>query len=212
VGTYEGDKQRMANILTATIAITGTRPLLWNRFGPDTIPVGGRRERSGVAGNDPDEWKRSVRITTENQLYLDPTAIFGCLRDAARYTPRKRGTLQPFVAATLQVRDERVLVDRFLPAHPSTDATQPVYLDIRSVRNPATRGRNVRYRVAAAPGWRTIFTIEWDLTIVSRQELLAVLLDAGRFVGLGDGRTVGFGRFTCDLDHDVTLIEGERPA
>jgi hypothetical protein len=202
----------MANILTATIAITGTRPLLWNRFGPDTIPVGGRRERSGVAGNDPDEWKRSVRITAENQLYLDPTAIFGCLRDAARYTPRKRGTLQPFVAATLQVRDERVLVDRFLPAQPSTDATQPVYLDIRSVRNPATRARNVRYRVAAAAGWQTTFTIQWDVTIVSRQELLAVLLDAGRFVGLGDGRAVGFGRFTCDLDHDVTLTEGARPA
>jgi hypothetical protein len=198
----------MGNILTATVTITGTRPLLWNRFGPDTIPVDGRRERSGVAGHDPSEWKRSVRMTDAHQLYLDPTAIFGCLRDAARYTPRKRGTLQPFVAATLQVLDARVLVDRFLPDQPSTDSTQPVYIDVRSVRNPATRGRNVRYRVAAAPGWQTPFTIQWDVTIVSRQELLAVLLDAGRFVGLGDGRAVGFGRFTCDLAHDVTMTEG----
>jgi len=198
----------MGNILTATITIVGVRPLLWNRFGPDTIPVGGRRERSGVAGNDPSEWERTVLVTPERQLYLDPTAIFGCLRDAARYTPRKRGTLQPFVAATLQVLDERVLVDRFLPEQPTSDTTQPVYIDVRSVRNPATRARNVRYRVAAAPGWRTCFTVQWDVTIVSRHEMLAVLLDAGRFVGLGDGRAVGFGRFACDLERDVAMREG----
>jgi hypothetical protein len=198
----------MASILTATIAITGMRPLLWNRFGPDSIPVSGRRERNGVAGHDPSEWRRSVRITGANQLYLDPSAIFSCLRDAARYTPRKRGTLQPLLGATLQVLDERVLVDRFLPEQPGTDPTQVVYIDVRSVRNPATRARNVRYRVAAAPGWRATFTIQWDATIVSRPEMLAVLLDAGRFTGVGDGRAVGFGRFSVDLEHDVTINAG----
>lgn len=197
----------MANILTATITITGTRVLLWNRFTSDTIPLGGRRERTGTAGNDPSEWQRSVLITPSRQLYLDPTAIFGCLRDAARYTSRKRGTLQPFVAATLQVLDERVLIDRFLPEHPDNDSNQLVYIDVRSVRNPATRARNVRYRVATAPGWHATFSIQWDATMVSRQEMLAVLLDAGRFTGLGDGRAVGFGRFTLDLERDVQLTE-----
>jgi hypothetical protein len=198
----------MANLLRATITITGVRPLLFNSFGPETIPASGKKERTGVAGNDPEEWRRSVSVTAERQLYLDPTAIFGCLRDAARYTPRKRGTLQPWVASTLQVETERILIDRFLPEQTTTNPEQPVYLDIRSVRNPATRARNVRYRVAAAPGWSTTFQISWDRTVVGRDEMKAVVLDAGRFVGLGDGRAIGFGRFSCDIEHDMVIVEG----
>src|SRR5215468_6756520 len=104
----------MGNMLSATITICGVRPLLWHRFGADAIPLT-KQEKTGVAGNDPEEWRRSVLVTSENQLYLDPTAVFGCLRDAARFTPRKRGTLQPLLSATLQVCDERVLIDRYLP-------------------------------------------------------------------------------------------------
>ena len=72
---------------------------------------------------------------------------------------------------------------------------EPVYLDVRSVRNPSTRGRNVRYRVAASPGWKTSFSISWDDTLLNENEMRAVLIDAGRFVGLGDGRSIGLGRF-----------------
>ncbi len=73
-----------------------------------------------------------------------------------------------------------------------------MYLDIRSVKNPATRARNVRYRVAASPGWKTRFTILWDMTIVGRNEMEAVVRDAGMFAGLGDGRQIGFGRFSVE--------------
>lgn len=184
----------MGNILQATVEIKGTRPLLWHRFGPDAIPLE-KREKTGVAGNDPEEWKRSYLATASGQLYLEPTYIFGCIRDGAKYTSRKRGTLQPFVAATLQVLDDRVLTDRYMPDPLLPDLDAPVYLDIRSVKNPATRARNVRYRVAAGSGWRIAFRLLWDKTIVSRGELEAAVIDAGRLVGLGDGRAIGFGRF-----------------
>lgn len=191
-----------SNILSAEVEVTGTRPLLWHRFGPDTIPASGKKERQGVAGNDPSEWQRSVLLTKERQLYLEPSYIFGCLRDGAKHTPRKRGTLQPFVAATLQITDERVLVDRFLPENTedflSHTPDDLVYLDVRSVKNPATRARNVRYRVAASAGWKTRFTIMWDITVVSRGEMEAVVRDAGQFAGLGDGRSIGFGRFAVE--------------
>ena len=191
-----------SNILTATVEVQGTRPLLWHRFGPDTIPVSGKKERQGVAGNDPSEWKRSVLVTKERQLYLEPSYIFGAVRDGAKHTKRGRGTLQPMVAATLQVNDDRVLVDRFLPedteAFLKHTASDPVYLDIRSVKNPATRARNVRYRVAASAGWKAQFTIIWDMTVVSRGEMEAVVRDAGMLAGLGDGRGIGFGRFRVD--------------
>jgi len=186
----------MANIVRAHLVIEGFRPLLWNAFTLDAIPLQ-KRERTGVAGNDPEEWKRTVLATAQGQLYLPDTYLFGALRDGAKHTKRGRSSLQPLVAATLQVAPERILLDRFLPAGEElpTDPHQPVYLDVRSVKNPSTRGRNIRYRVAAAPGWQAAFDLSWDLTVVSREQMQAVALDAGQLVGVGDGRHIGQGRF-----------------
>ena len=52
----------MSNIIQANLLIRGTRPMLIHHFGADAIPLE-RRERSGVAGNDPEEWKRTVLMT-----------------------------------------------------------------------------------------------------------------------------------------------------
>lgn len=195
----------MGNIIRATVQVQGIRPLLWHHFGPDALPLE-KQEKTGVAGNDPDEWRRTVLMTAERQLYLEPTYIFGCVRDAARYTRKGKGSLQVAVSATLQIDDERVLVDRFVPPEPlPRDPELPVFLDIRSVRNPTTKARNVRYRVGASPGWTTSFTLLWDKTIVSRGEMEAVLRDAGQLVGLADGRSVGFGRFSVQ---SFTIREG----
>lgn len=53
----------------------------------------------------------------------------------------------------------------------------------------------MRYRLAASTGWKATFTIVWDKTIVSRDQMRAVVNDAGTLTGLGDGRSIGFGRF-----------------
>lgn len=186
----------MPNPLIATAAIEGTRPLLWHAFTPDAIPASGKRERTGVAGNDPDEWRRTVLTTAERQLYLPAAAVFGCLRDGARFTRKGRGSIQPALVATLQVLDERILIDRFLPAEPlSTDEQSPVFLHISSVKNPATKARNVRYRVAASTGWQASFRLRVDRTVISRGELEAVLIDSGQLIGIGSGRQIGLGRF-----------------
>ena len=100
------------------------------------------------------------------------------------------------MAATLQIVDDILLLDRWMPEEPlPTDPDLPVYLDIRGVRNPSSKGRNVRYRVACCPGWHLTFHALFDKTIVDRGSFEAVLLDAGRLVGLADGRSIGFGRF-----------------
>jgi hypothetical protein len=195
----------IGNLVQVSVTITGTRPLLFHAFGPNTIPANGRREREGVAGNNPNEWRKTVLcVPRTRQLYLQPSYIFGSLRDGAQHTPHKRDTLQPYVAATLQVLDSIILLDRNLPPEPlPTDPLEPVYLDIQSVRNPATRARNVRYRVAVAPGWTCSYRLQWDKTIVSTQEMHMVAIDAGRLSGLGDGRSIGYGRF------EVTAFEHE---
>jgi len=144
------------------------------------------------------------------QLYLEPAYVFGAIRDGARHTRLGRGSLQPKLTSTLQVRDDKILIDRWVPKglqHLIMAEDQPVYLDVRSVRNPATRGRNIRYRVAASPGWKTTFTIYWENTIVHENQMKSVVKDAGAFQGLGDGRTIGFGRFEIT---SFELMERER--
>ena len=196
-----------SNIVTAKVTIKGTRPLLFHRFGPDALPLE-KQERSGVAGHDPQEWRRTALVTADGQLYIEPAYVFATAREGAKYTKKGKGSIQSAVAATLQVADDRILIDRHLPGFPSKrkcdlatveaptqDQDAPVYLDVRGVRNPSTKARNVRYRVACSKGWACTFTILFDKTIVSRAEVEAVLIDAGRLAGIGNGRAIGFGRF-----------------
>ena len=207
----------MGNIVSATVTIRGTRPLFQHRFGPDALPLE-KGERTGVAGNDPEEWRKTCMVTKDGQLYIDPTYVFATIREGARYTKKGRGSIQSAVSATLQCADDRILVDRFLPGFPnghacdpkavdvpSDDPDAPVYLDVRGVRNPATKARNVRYRVAASTGWQCTFHILWDKTIVSRGEMEAVLTDAGKLAGIGNGRGIGMGRFEV---LEFTVIDG----
>jgi hypothetical protein len=185
----------MGSILQAQVSVRGTKPLLWHAFGPDAIPLE-KQERSGVAGNVPDEWKKTVLMTGDRQLYIDPSYAFGAIRAGAYNVKKGRGSIQAAVCSTLEVLGSVILVDRHVPEEPiPRDPTLPVYLDVRGVVNKNTKSRNVRYRVAASPGWACSFAIQWDATIVSREEMKAAVLDAGRFAGFGDGLRVGFGRF-----------------
>ena len=83
----------MARFKQAKIHIKGTRTFFWNRFSEESIPLE-RAERTGVAGNDPEEWKRGVLMQENGQLYVEPSYLFGCIRDAAVYTKSGRGSIQ----------------------------------------------------------------------------------------------------------------------
>lgn len=202
---------RKNNIVRARVTVRGTRPLLQHAFGPESIALE-KAEREGVAGNDPSEWRRSCLLTEEGQLYILPSYVFGCLRDAAKHTKKGRGSLQPLVAATLQIEESIILLNRHLPpgTEPQRNPMLPVYLDVCGVKNPATKSRNVRYRLAAGPGWECCFTLRWDKTIVSRQQMQAILLDASTLIGLADGRAVGNGRF--DITDYTELTGGQDDA
>lgn len=197
----------MSNIVKAKVKIEGIRPLLQHRFTEASLPLE-KQERTGVAGNDPEEWRKSAMVTKEGQLFLDPSYIFATLRGGSKYTKKGKGSIQTDVSATLQVTDDIILLDRFYPNFPAKkefditkvdpptrEVTALVYLDVRSVRNPSTKARNVRYRVAASTGWHCDFNILWDKTLINKTQMEAVVNDAGVLVGLADGRSVGYGRF-----------------
>ena len=190
----------MSNIIQANVTIRGTRPMLIHHFGPDAIPLE-RREKSGVAGNDPEEWKRTVLMTNNRQIYVPCEYILANFRAGSRIAFGSRGRHSANLAACHQIVDENILFNRFVPENlhdfiNSTDAT--VYLDVRGVKQPTTKARNIRYRVALSPGWQSRFSIVWDRTLISREEMHSIAIHSGQFVGLGDGRTIGFGRYTVD--------------
>jgi len=188
------------NFVTAAVVIEGTRPLLQHHFTPDALPLE-KQEREGVPGNNPNEWRKTLLANEKRQLYLPSTYFFSCLRQAASFTTRKRRTQQE-VGATLQVIEPHILIQqRFLPEKPEyihqhRPGLRPdVYIDVSTVRNPGSGGRNVRYRVATAPGWCCHFHLLWDKTVVATSLMESICIDAGTLVGIGDGRTMGFGRF-----------------
>jgi hypothetical protein len=196
-------------LMYAKVKIAGTKPLLFNSFSTETLSLR-RKERSGVAGNDPEEWKRTYTANENGHLYVDPSYIFGCMREASKYTKIGRSSIQSKLSATLQVLSTSIYFNRFIPEEMSQDISRPVYLDVRSVRNPTTRGRNIRYRVALSPNWKTEFEIIWDNTLVASQQIKAVLHDAGMLVGLADGRSIGYGRFEVDSIDTMLYEEFEK--
>ncbi len=202
----------MSNIVTVRARIIGSRPLFWHKFGRDALPLE-KREKTGVAGHDPEEWRRTTLTDKSGQMYLDPSYIFATMREGARMGGHKVGKSGAIYAvqATLQITENRVMIDRFWPGYPNgqtfeaasvepppEDDDQPLYIDIRGVKNPNSKGRNIRYRVAASPGWSADFGLLFDKTVVATEMMHSILIDAGRLVGVGNGRTIGMGRFEVD--------------
>ena len=65
----------MSNISKATVTIRGLGPILFHHFGLDALPLERRTERTGTAGNDPEEWRKTVLYTENKQIYLEPSCI-----------------------------------------------------------------------------------------------------------------------------------------
>lgn len=198
----------MGNMVRVQVTVRGTRPLLQHGFGEDAIPLQ-KGERTGVAGNDPEEWRKTMLVTPDGELYVPDSYVFGCLRDAAKHTKKGKGSYQALVAATLQIEEPAVMLGRRMPAgDPRINAfSDPVYIDRRGVRNPSTKGRNVRYRLACSKGWEVTFTLAWDKTVVPRDIMRIILKDASVLVGLADGRSIGYGRFEVLKWEELTDAE-----
>ena len=199
------------NIVHAQVVIRGTRPLWQHKFGPDALPLY-PEEKSGVAGNDPEEWRKTCMIDSKGRPYVHDTYLFATIRDGGRYIKKGRSNMVSPLAATLQVLDDPIIItNRFWPGYEDgsyetdfnpTQAAPPenypeadIYMDIRGVRNPTTRNRNIRYRVALSTGWVMRFVIQFDKSIVSRELMHSAIIQAGDLVGIGSGRAIGKGRF-----------------
>lgn len=194
-------------IKKAKIECEGTRPFLFNHLAINFLSTD-RKSLSGSAGNNAEEWKDKVLYTKDNQLYIPSSYIIGAFKGGSLYTKVGRGTIMKKLIATLMVLDETILFDRHLPKNHKklkvNNTEEDVYLDIRTVRNPNTKGSNLRYRIGLKKGYKFSFKIMWDDSIVSEDQMRNVARDAGMLVGIGDGRAIGLGRF---LVEDFKIIK-----
>lgn len=187
------------------VEIIGTRPLIYHSFKIEAVSAL-TKERSGKAGNDPEEWKNTV-LEINNQLYIPGSYWMGCLKNGSKFTKGSgRGSLQKQFLTNSLVLTEISLLDRFLPEnwrHLSVeeitkDSSQDVYLDIRGVINPVSKGKNIRYRIATKPGWKTSFSFIFDENNISNDQIKKIVTDSGKNVGIGDARILGYGRFDIE--------------
>jgi hypothetical protein len=182
--------------IKARINITGTKPILFHTFPIDTLSTG--KSRSGSAGKDEEEWKNTVLMTGERQLYVMGCYLVGAIKSAGKLIKVGKGNMMKKIESCLECLESVVLLEGlFVPPENqlTKSALDPVYIDVRSVVNPSTKGRNLRYRVAAKEGWKLSTAIEWDDSIVSKENMKECVVNAGLYEGIGDGRRIGFGKF-----------------
>jgi len=182
--------------IAAHIEIEGIKPILINTFPLDTLTS--NKSKTGTAGNNQTEWEKTVLMTHDRQLFVHNTYLIGAITSAGKMIKSGKSTIHKKVGSSLEIVEPQLLLIGLqvpTPEEISNDSTQPVYLDVRAVVNPMTKGRNVRYRVAARPGWKLQATISWDDKAVSKEDMRICVENAGLFEGIGDGRKIGFGRF-----------------
>ena len=181
----------------AKIKIKGIKPLIWHAFNKEALSLDAK-PTAGKSGNNPEEWKATVLVDPDNKLYVKDSYIFASFREGSKNVKVGRGTLKAKLISCLIVLDTIVYIkNRALPAENdlTEDVTKPVYLDICGVTNPNTKGKNIRYRIAASKGWESEFTVQWDDRLISTEQMKQIAESAGLHSGIGDGRNWGNGRF-----------------
>ena len=177
------------------ITLTGTTPLICNRFTDAAAEAASSGTRSSSANSD----RGTPLEIAESKLYkglsgnpcIPQPNLLRCLVDGGQF--HKVGKSQ----ITTTKKSMMFSCVDIPAAEIDIIHKQPWKVDTRAVRIPATGGRILAHR-PMFDDWALSFTLELDTTIMSERLLRQIVDDAGKRVGLGDFRpaTKGpFGRF-----------------
>ena len=189
----------------AEFTLIGKKPFLFHKFNIESI-TDTKKPKEGGAGNSPSEWKTTL-FADGKKLYIPGNYFFSSLVAGGKYVKIGRGTVSKNLAGTLEICNEKYyFLNRALPEkiedltneNIGVDSSKDIYLDIRMVSNPNTKGKNVRYRLALKAGWKINCSIAWDDSVISKDQIMRCAEAAGQFSGIGDARAIGYGRFTID--------------
>ncbi len=96
------------------------------------------------------------------------------------------------LVASLLVLEERLVIERSAPNSPIPDSLRGVYRLAEGTSRKATRTGDDR---VAAKEWNMSFRIQWDEMPASHYDVQALLEFIRKWVGIGGGRSLGYGRF-----------------
>lgn len=186
-------------VVTAKFKIKGLKAILINSFSIDALDPG--KTKGGVSGKDENSWKIGALINGDRQLYIFSSYIRGCVIEGGKNIKVGRATLAKKVGSTLECSPDILVLEgsKVPPDNQITRNTMDdIYIDVRAVSNPMTKGKNIRFRIAHKPGWKIEGLLSWDDAQVSVEQMKQSFIYAGKCEGIGDGRKIGFGRFSLE--------------
>jgi hypothetical protein len=141
---------------------------------------------------DTEEWKKTVYFDEKIGVYLPASNVEAALIEAAKqFKISGRATATKFFKSGVFIMDDTLPL--LVNGNRITDINN-IEVDKRTVKNPSTKGRNVRYR-AIFRQWQTKFRIMISSDDYIKEDLLKQTFEyAGLYVGLCDYRP-RFGRF-----------------
>lgn len=202
----EGHINEDYTMATLKLTLTGTTPLLMHsdRFSDPLDPMTkahkaltSKRKKSDTDHEDiaRSELLGAIYFSRASGIHLPGSNLKACLTEAAKLN--KLGT--EFKRSLLVLEDEITL--RYDgPQDPQQLVDTPGFSLAKSVK--VGTARVMRHRPRFPAGWQLVFHIEFDDTRLDRSELLTVLGNAGRYVGVGDWRPAcggTYGRFNVEV-------------
>ncbi len=172
---------------TLSVEITGTAPILFHRYDPDSVERKGNAKK-GDKLKKTDDIQSYVYRDENGYLGVDASVIHGTLVNAAKRfkdPSNNRASCMEITKAGLIISPATPLFD------PKTREWEME--DRRGVS--VQRNRVTRVRPAMRAGWRLRFEVTSILpTLLTEERIQELLTTAGTLVGLCDYRPV-FGRF-----------------
>jgi len=164
------------------VEIEGIRPLLTNKKLEDEEAVRKRGEEQ-----DSEELAKKKVYKVGNKLVIPAEQIERAMEKVAssfKLEGQGKKTYKDLVQGAVFVEPE------FIEITP-----QGFEIDRRSVVIPSTKGRITRYRPKWKSGWKLKFEVRVMDDRVKPEVLQKIIDEAGRIKGIGDGRSIGMGRF-----------------
>ena len=180
------------------VKVKGLAVLLQHRFPVPTYEEMGSGGKKQTGSKDyRQEWRQSLYVTDKGEVYQPANHFELAMVKAAsnfKITGRRGKTYKDLVSSNVVVDPEKILFGMTITENDdlTTDADQPLYLDLRPV--VIQRARIVRIRPAFKPGWELDFVINVLDDELPANMLQDILTLAGKTVGIGDYRPK-FGRF-----------------
>lgn len=175
---------------TIEVEIRGTSPLLIHRF-TEQSEIGKKTRRVIVSDIDPrEEAEKHAYKAPDGTFYFSAFSIPGCMANAGSNHKLKgsRKSLRFIVPSAVRMTTDAITIQN------GNGPAKDFEVDSRPVTIPATKGRIMRHR-PRWNNWGAKFQILLNDDLLSDEDALMLLNEAGISIGIGDFRPEKRGPF-----------------